>query len=177
MKPVLSLSLIALVAGSSLANDVSVKKEIQARYAFISKAFCAKDKATFESAFASDFTASAPGRPKISRQQFFTDFESQMKVLNGVKWVQTIKSLKVEGNIAHVIIDSEMSALVPGKDGKKSVFKLNATDTKADWVKSPQGWMVKSSGTGKLKMSIDGQRLKSTSGGWAARDPSSSIII
>ena len=155
MKPVLTLSLAALVTASCFANDASVKKELQARYAFISKAFSTKDQKSFESVFTNDFWAKAPERPKITRHQFFTDFESQMKVLNSVKWSQTITGLKVEGNVAHVVIDSEMSAQVPGKGGKKSTFKLSSTGTKSDWVKSPKGWMIKYSESGKVKMSID----------------------
>ena len=156
------LFILALAATSSacLADTVpQVRKAIQARYAEMSRAFAAKDAKGFESVFADDFTAKAPGRPKMSRADTFKDFEGQMNAMSDVQWKQTIKSIKLEGNVAHVKIETEMNSKAPMRGGKLEDFHLTSK-TLNDWVKTTKGWLVRYSETSDLQMSIAGQPLK-----------------
>lgn len=160
MKLLATVSLVVLAIASSFADDSAVRKALQARYAEISKAFASRNVKAFESAFTDDFTAKAPGRTMITRAEAFRDFEGQMKVLTEVKWTQEIKSLKVDGKVVHVVINSQMLATAPGQDGKPHKLKLQTKGTKSDWVKGKKGWQVKYSETGDLKMWMDGKPMQ-----------------
>lgn len=153
------LTLAALAASLVLADDAAVKKVLQSRYAEISKAFAEKNAKVFEAGFAPDFTAKGLKGETITRAQFFKDFESQMRMMQDVKWTQTITGLKVNGNVAHVTVDSQMQASFPGQKGEKHAFKLEAKGNKTDWVKGSKGWQVKFSQSTSIKMWMDGKLL------------------
>lgn len=156
MKLPLCLAMVGPLFTRSFARDASLKKALQDRYTQLSRAFAAKDKKGFESAFAADFTAKSPGRGLLSRSEVLRDFEAQMMTLSNVRWRQTITQLKPDGKLVHVVIDSEMDATVPGQNGAKHKFRLETKGTKSDWIKSGKGWQVKYSESGNLKMWMDG---------------------
>lgn len=157
----LSIFTLALVVTSfASAEDNSAKRAIEARYAEMSKAFAAKDASGFESVFAPNFTAKGPGGQITTRARLLNDFEGQMRALNNVKWTQKITKIKVEGKVAHVVINSTMTAQMDGAKGSKHTFKLESTDNKSDWVKTTKGWQVTYSEVHGLKMWMDGKPLK-----------------
>ena len=159
MKPLIALAFGFGIVTAAAADDMTVKSEIQSRYAAVSRAFVAKDAKTFEAAFAKDFWAKAPGRSKMTRAQVLKDFEGQMKMLSDVSWNQIVTGLKAEGKVVHVTIDTKMTASMAGPDGKTHSFRLETKGTKSDWVKNSGIWQVKYSESGNLKMWMDGKSM------------------
>lgn len=156
----MSLLPLVLAASISYADNTAVRKAIQTQYAAISKSFAERDVLTFEDAFTSDFTAKSPGRPLVTRKQFIKDFEGQMMMMSDVKWTQTIRTLKLQGSVAHTVSDSQMTAKVLDSKGKKRNFRLESKGTKSDWVKISSEWKIKKSETVDLRIWIDGKPLK-----------------
>ena len=139
-------------------TEVQARKEIAETYSKMSKAFESKDAKGFESVFAENFTAKSPGRPPVGRAELFKDFEDQMKMMSNIHWTQTIKTIKLQGNVAHVGIESKMQATMPGPDKKQHNFLLTSK-TFNDWVKAGSTWKVRSGDTSELKMWVDGKQL------------------
>ena len=153
------LILIVSISASALAGDskAEAQKAIQSQFAKLSKAFAAKDAKGFESVFAPEFKAKAPGRNGfLKREDVFKEFEGQMRAMDGVVWTQKIKKFDLQKGVAAVQFESEMKAKVKGNDGKPHDFHLTSK-SKNEWVKIKGTWLDRYSETEELKIWIDGK--------------------
>lgn len=167
-------AVLAILTVSSLVlgdTEAQARKAIEAKFKSMSAAFAAKDSRSFESIFADDFTSKIPARPPmtqvattVTRAQVIRDFESQMKLMNGVKWTQDIKTFKLSGNTAHITFSSKMVWPMTGPDKKQHTYELNAKNMN-DWVKGPKGWQVHYSETASMTIAMDGKMVAGMGGG------------
>lgn len=141
------------------ANDAAIRRAIQGRYAELSLAFTKKDAKAFEAGFAPDYVAKGTNGKIKSRAAVIKDFEAQMKALSDVKWTQSIRSLKVDGKVVHVVVDSKMIGKVVGGKGPAHAVRLEGQN-KSDWVKSNVGWQVKRSESTGFHVWMDGNPIK-----------------
>jgi hypothetical protein len=156
------ISAVSIFVFSSLTVAIDetsdARKAIELRFTQISKAFSDKNIKSVESIFADDFKAKSSGKPISSRSDFFKEFESQMKLMSGVKWSQKIKKFTLEKGVAYILIESEMKSKVESEEGKPQDFRI-VSKTKNEWVKGKLGWQIRYSESVDSKMWLDGKEL------------------
>lgn len=156
----------ALICGTTIAraDDAAVKKELTALFGKFAAAFKKKDVKTALSFFAPDYTAKEGGRT-VTRAQVEAQMNLAMANLKSVdKLTWDIQKLAVKGNVATVEALEMMSATVVdtlGQMGPKGqTHKLKDVERTRDrFVKTPKGWLLKSSQTLSAEITVDGRKV------------------
>jgi len=146
------------------ADDAAVKKELLAVFAKFTAALKKKDVAGAMSYFTPDYTAKQMGMTMTRAQA-----EQQMKqTIGSIKSFDTIswdiKKVTVKGNTVIAegtelfvgTIQDDMGQMGP----KGKTHKLKDVENNRDtFVKTPKGWLLKSSETISAEISVDGKKV------------------
>ena len=136
------------------AEGPSVRKQLTANYAAVTRALARHDIAGVSELLAYDYRAIGPNGDSVDRQHVLSDFSRQMNAMNHITWPRTIKSLSVKGPSALAVVDGHLSAITVSKPPHR--LELIAT-TQDSWVRSSAGWRLKSSRLVRSKMLLDGK--------------------
>lgn len=140
-------------------DEAAARKAIEARCAALSLAFSRKDAKSFEAGFAPDFWAKAPGKAKIGRSEAISGFTGKMRVLRNPAWKPVVKSIKLDGKVAHLTVDSRLTGIAGGPDGLPHPICYESLGSKVDWIRGPKGWKMASIETVSQSIWLDGKLL------------------
>lgn len=143
-------TMLCLLAAAALgtaplarADDAAVRKELQTQYDRLIQAMKAKDINGVMSVAAPGFTEKQPGMPAMNAAQAKAAMEEDFKMTKSLDSASMkVVKVSVKGNTAVATTDYKMAGtgLMNGKEHKMT-DRGTSRDT---WVKTPQGWKVKS---------------------------------
>ena len=150
----------ALLALAMLAHGDAdtVKKELNAKYQALSKAFAAKDGAAFEKIVAPGFTTTDVHGKTIGTKEFISTMKQSMQALPAGAKVSARILGKVVSKGDKATCQSELSIVspVPAGDGKSHTMSVTGV-SEDTWVKLKGDWKVLKSVDKSQKMSMDGK--------------------
>lgn len=158
MKISFAAASLVILSLSAFALGGDAKKEIQANYDAISKAFVTKDIDGLSKFYAPDFVAREKDGTTTPRERVIADFTRQMNMLKEVSWVKKIVKLTQKGDEATVTVKGNFKGKMPGQDGKSHPFTLQVTAEDV-WVKGSAGWLLKSTLVLDRAATIDGKPM------------------
>lgn len=138
------------------ANDGAIRKELEAKYKALERAFQQKDEKAMWSMTTPDYAVKQPDGRVLTREMLEPGFKQQMAMSHDVKWPRKITKLTVEEDRAIATVDGRFAAKIDGAGGKKQQMLLVAT-TRDTWVKTPDGWKLQLSEVQKNHVTIDGK--------------------
>ena len=159
----LSAALSCSVIGFSnvcLADEASVRKELTAAYAQISKALTTGDIITFEKFLSSDYTGKSLGGKNRNRKEVLAGIKETMKrVPPNAKLSISIDKLTLKGNKAVTMVSLGTSNISEDGQGNSHIQQMIQKDRQS-WSKSGGSWKLKHSDILSQKMTLDGKTVK-----------------
>jgi hypothetical protein len=161
---VLASILFVFIAGTSLVHAQSrtrhtVRKELTAKYEKVIEAYRNKNIVAFMQDKTSDFTGTSLNGNVATREQVEAGVKQRMERIKKLNYLKIeIKNITVAGDTAVAITTQEFSRVVTDREGKEHTVVSSGTEHRDTWVKTEDGWKMKS--VEELKQgteTIDGQ--------------------
>jgi len=160
----IALGSLTLATSHVRADD---KADITALYGKLTAAMKAKDIKGVMATGTPDFTMKEASGKVYNAKDAATMMDSQFKMMKSVDEVKmTPKTISIKGKTAVVMGDFVMKVVMTGPDGKDHKFAGTGL-TKDTFVKTPKGWLVKSTETVKESMMMDGKPFDPAAAGGA----------
>jgi hypothetical protein len=157
---ILSIILLATLTyiPSGYAGDSTTRTEIEALYAKIDQSRIKKDNTLYQSLEMDDYTSKSKEGKIKTREEADTESNSALARVKEVQSFKTkVEDLKEEKN-GEVSVLINMSAVLTGSgpDGKEHKIEVQSK-ARDVWVKTEQGWKIKSHEGGESSFTVDGQ--------------------
>jgi ketosteroid isomerase-like protein len=158
------LIIVALILGTfilaspSSAQETDVRKELEALYAKRDAALKAKDVAYITSLETDDFTKKSKDGKTVDRKQADADMDMINTIIKEVTTFKTtVDDVKQGENGEVTVLISDKGALIMIGEGNKEQ-KLEGSGKGRDvWVKTDQGWKIKSHEELESTTTVDGK--------------------
>jgi hypothetical protein len=148
---------VALFGASAMAGAVTVRKDLDRKYAEIDRAASSRNVKAVFAYTTPDFTMTDHSGKKLTRDQAEHMMSQQIvQMPPGTTIKSVIVKLTVAGKKAVTDVRGEMTASLPGQDQKP--HKIVATSlTRDTWVSGKAGWKLKASTEVSSSVSMDGK--------------------
>ena len=145
--PVL-LAVAALVGSLHVASadDVAIRKALQANYDKISVAFHESKPEVMDSMLTPDATLTTPDHMTWKHDRIVSDFKRQSSMMKNAIWNRKVTAVKVHGNEAAATVKGKFHGEFTDQTGKSHVFDLDSL-TVDTWVRSGGAWKLKHADT------------------------------
>lgn len=155
------MAAMVLIGGSVFADATAdARKAIEAQYAKIGAAMAKKDIDAVAKFCAPDWKNKAANGKTMTLEEWKTTLKIGIQQFGTVKFSVKVKTVKLKGNVATVSNDQTFEAtVVDAGDNKTHIFK-QVEDCNDVLVKTPKGWLLKSSETVSAKEYRDGKPTK-----------------
>jgi ketosteroid isomerase-like protein len=143
-------SALALGAGAHPARTQSrsqrhVRKELEAKYAKVAEAYRNKDIRAFMENKTPDFTGKSLGGQVATREQVEAGVRQRMGRIKRLNHLRIrINKLSVAGDVAVAVTTQEFSRVVTDPQGREHTVVTRGTTHRDTWVRTGEGWMLKS---------------------------------
>lgn len=152
MQPQLRLLALILVFGAvaSLAHAQSrtrhvVRKELEAKYEKVAEAYRNKDIKAFMEDKTPDFTGTSLNGNVATREQVEAGVKQRMERIKKLNYLKIeVKNITVNEDTAIAITTQEFSRVVTDAEGKEHTVVSSGTTHRDTWVKTENGWKMKS---------------------------------
>jgi ketosteroid isomerase-like protein len=158
-----AFAVAASVCLCAMAQDAQLKKTIQGNYDKMTKALRANDSKTYFSFMDKSYVRTGKGMT-ITLEQSKQMFPRQVSMMKSVtRLVATVKSVTVKGSQAIATVEQKIVLKQTGTDGKPHVVAIDGT-SKDIWIKSGNGWKLKSGENIKATQTLDGKPIQIPTG-------------
>lgn len=132
------------VQAQSQARNV-IRKELEAKYAKVVDAYRNKDIKAFMENKTPDFTGKSLNGNIATREQVEAGVKQRMERIKKLNYLKIkIKKITVIGNVASAITTQEFSRVITNAQGQEQTVVSKGTTHRDTWVKTENGWMLKS---------------------------------
>lgn len=122
-----------------------VRKELEAKYAKVAEAYRNKDIKAFMENKTPDFTGKSLNGNVATREQVEAGVKQRMERIKRLNYLKIeIKNITVIGDVAVAITTQDFSRVVPDAQGQEHTVVSKGTTHRDRWVKTENGWMLKS---------------------------------
>lgn len=143
------------------------EQALKAAYSAIDQAISRKDVATVRKYVSKDAVWNNKGMGKVKGEQALASLEQQMKMVQSMSMVTKILSIKVNGATATIKTTGVMKMKVNNPQTKK-VSSIDAKSNSVDtWVKTAQGWKLKTVFSEPTELLMDGKKMQMPAAGKA----------
>jgi ketosteroid isomerase-like protein len=134
---------LLLTSGAPAADEAAARKEIDACFGRMAKAFGAKDLKTLSSYMAPDYTQVNTRGRRMSRQQSLAGLKRMMDGMRSLAAAYRIRSVTLHGREAVVRFRYRYSGSTkPDRSGKKRHI-IARIPMRAIWVRSGKSWKMR----------------------------------
>ena len=122
-----------------------VRKELEVKYAKVVEAYRNKDIKAFMQNKAPDFTGKSLSGNVATREQVEAGVKQRMERIKKLNYLKIeIKNITVIGDVAVAITTQDFSRVVTDAQGQEHTVVSEGTTHQDTWVKTENGWMLKS---------------------------------
>ena len=160
MRKIALVSALLLAAAIVAADSQkAVKKELDAHYKAITKAFQTKTIDSIGDLLTDDYTAIQPNGQTSTKAEVLQDFKNQAAAMHDLKWKRVIRSLTVNGDQAVALVDGDFKGHLQMQDQKMHEMRFKAT-TLDTWTKTAAGYRLQKSEVKDVSMTMDGKPMQ-----------------
>ncbi len=144
--PVIFASVLTLGAVSGVAmtgSETTIRKELEAQYKRIVKAFKENDTSVWEGLLVPEFKLKLFNGSVQDRQRVVNYVRNNTKTFKVLKLSMTIKELKIEGDDTIAVVEQKSSRTFNDEQDKPHQLDVGALQRET-WTKTPSGWRLKS---------------------------------
>jgi ketosteroid isomerase-like protein len=159
-----SILILTAVVSSAHAQSRTrhvVRRELEAKYAKVVEAYRNKDIKAFMENKTPDFTGKSLNGSIATREQVEAGVKQHMERIKKLNYLKIeIKNITVIGDVAVAITTQAFSRVVSDAQGQEHTVVSKGTTHRDTWVKTENGWMLKS--VEELKQGkeyVDGQAM------------------
>ncbi len=141
------------------ANNAAVRKQIDANYAALVRAYQAKNPKAIMATITHDYSETLSGGKTLNRQQFETSMKKLFAAVQSIRVTISLRDLRVNGKNAVVI--SAQTGWATFTDKRRNTHRFIESDLwKNLWTKTGEGWKIKQSSLMKSSATVDGRPLR-----------------
>lgn len=141
------LILAAVVSSADAQSRIRhvVRSELAAKYAKVVEAYRNKDIKAFMENKTPDFTGKSLNGNVATREQVEAGVKQRMGRIKKLNYLKIdIGNITVTGDVAVAITTQDFSRVVTDAQGQEFTVTSQGTTHRDTWVKTEQGWMLKS---------------------------------